>query len=65
MTCAKEHFGGSWLAAFAIIDGAGWAAIVQEPQDAALSPVEDMKQGLVRSGAGLAEGRLVAQATAA
>lgn len=44
------HYGGTWLAAFAIIEGSNWAAIVQERRDSALDPVEEMKQGLVRYG---------------
>jgi hypothetical protein len=38
------------VAAFALIEDTGWAAIVQERRSAALQPVEDMKRGLVKYG---------------
>jgi len=41
---------GRWLAAFALIGNTDWVAIVQERQEAALEPVDEMQAGLIRTG---------------
>ncbi|MEZ6047714.1 MAG: protein kinase [Planctomycetaceae bacterium] len=46
----SEHFSGYWLAAFARVPNATWIAVVQEPREAALKPVEEMRNGLVARG---------------
>ncbi|QDU81303.1 Serine/threonine-protein kinase PrkC [Polystyrenella longa] len=45
-----EQFEGEWLAAFALVPNANWVAVVQEQREAALEPVDDMRNGLVKRG---------------
>lgn len=45
-----ERYGGRWLAAVSAIKGTGWAVIVQERRDLALSPVDEMQRDLTSFG---------------
>lgn len=46
----KKLYGGEWLAAFSPVQNTGWTVIVQERRPAALSPIEAMRIGLIKSG---------------
>jgi eukaryotic-like serine/threonine-protein kinase len=46
----EANYGGQWLAAFAHVGDIGWTAVVQEEREAALRPVNEMRQGLVQYG---------------
>jgi serine/threonine protein kinase len=47
---ASTDLGGEWLAAFALVPGTDWAAVVQERRSAALEPVQEMRSRLTRTG---------------
>jgi hypothetical protein len=49
---ARQDYGMPWLAAFAPIGDTGLFAVVQEPRDAALAPVREIRDGLLKYGAG-------------
>ena len=54
------EFAGPWLAAFAAVGGTDWVAAVQEPRDAALAPVESLRDVLTRAGTATVAGVLIA-----
>ena len=45
-----EKYGDVWLAAFSPVGETGWLTIVQERRQRTLTPIEDMRRGLIRSG---------------
>lgn len=47
---SAEPYEGKWLAAFAMIGGTNWVAVVQERRESALKPVDEMRAGLIRTG---------------
>jgi serine/threonine protein kinase len=47
-----ERYGVDWLAAFSPVGSTGWIAVVQEPRDPVLKPVEQLRTRLVWSGIG-------------
>ncbi len=47
-----EEYGGEWLAAFSPVGLTGWIAIVQEPREPVLRPVENLRSRLMWSGVG-------------
>lgn len=47
-----DEYGGDWLAAFSPVGLTGWIAIVQEPRDPVLRPVENLRSRLVWTGVG-------------
>ncbi len=46
------RYSGLWLAAFSRVGATGWIAIVQEPRDPVLRPVENLRTRLMWTGAG-------------
>ena len=54
--------GGTWLAAFAPVGGTDWVAVVQEPREAALRPIDSLRNSLLRTGAAAVGGVAVALA---
>lgn len=46
---APEHYGGEWLAAFSRVGDTGWIAVVQEPREPVMKPVDDLRGRLVGS----------------
>ena len=53
-------FAGGWLAAFAPVAGTDWVAVVQEPREAALRPVESLREVLFQTGLAITVGVAVA-----
>jgi hypothetical protein len=47
-----QHYGGDWLAAFSPVGNTGWIAVVQEPRNPVLRPVEALRERLLWTGAG-------------
>lgn len=47
-----EPYAQDWLAAFSPVGSTGWIAVVQEPRDPVLKPVEQLRTRLVWSGIG-------------
>ncbi|GIX03694.1 MAG: serine/threonine protein kinase [Planctomycetaceae bacterium] len=45
-----NHYGGEWLAAFSPVGTTDWIAIVQEPRDPVLRPVEVLRERLIYLG---------------
>ncbi|NOX56554.1 MAG: serine/threonine protein kinase, partial [Planctomycetes bacterium] len=43
---APNRYGGRWLAAFCPVHNTGWLAVVQEPYEAAIQPVEKLERDL-------------------
>ena len=55
-TAGGGEYAGPWIAAFAPVGGTDWVAVVQEPREAALEPVESLRTVLLRSGAAVVLG---------
>lgn len=47
----SEKYSGQWLAAFSLVGKTGWIAIVQEPRDPVLKPVDNLRSRLMWTGA--------------
>ena len=55
----ESLYGGEWLAAFVLVEGTGWATVVQERRESALLPIARMQEEMLR----YALGALVAGCT--
>lgn len=47
---SAKTYGGKWFAAFSLIPGTDWAALVQERKEPAIQPIDEMRRGLIRTG---------------